>query len=158
MNRELLERMTKEELIKLVERQTQAINSLDTERYDANAVIEHLVMATEGMQSLRHHDAERDHDQEYLDDYVRQMYMEYPTYLVRADKEEQRTERYDDAVRFNFRCPYTGMRCDIWNCESCSVNEAEEKWAKEMKKMREEGGEQNGSDENNSDSSDRNRG
>lgn len=40
--------------------------------------------------------------------------------------------RYEDAVRFNFSCPYTGKHCDIWNCESCSVNEAEEEWVKEM--------------------------
>lgn len=86
MNREILERMTKEELIKLVERQTQAINSLDMQRYDANAVIEHLVAATENMKNLRYHDAERDHNQEYLDDYVRQMYMKYPAYIVTADK------------------------------------------------------------------------
>ncbi len=86
MNRETLERMTKEELIKLVEMQTQAINSLDMQRYNANAVIEHLVAATENMSDLRHHDAERDHDQEYLDDYIRQMYMKYPTYIVTADK------------------------------------------------------------------------
>lgn len=86
MNRETLERMTKEELIELVEKQTQAINSLDMERYDANAVIEHLVAATENMKNLRYHDAERDHNQEYLDDYVRQMYMKYPTYIVTADK------------------------------------------------------------------------
>lgn len=87
MNRETLERMTKEELIELVERQTQAINSLDMQRYDANAVIEHLVAATENMKNLRYHDAERDHNQEYLDDYVRQMYMKYPEYIVTADKE-----------------------------------------------------------------------
>ena len=92
MNRETLERMTKEELIKLVERQTQVINSLDMQRYDANAVIEHLVAATENMKNLRYHDAERDHNQEYLDDYVRQMYMKYPTYIVTADKEEGEKE------------------------------------------------------------------
>ena len=57
------------------------------QRYDANAVIEHLVAATENMKNLRHHDAERDHNQEYLDDYVRQMYMKYPSYIVTADKE-----------------------------------------------------------------------
>ena len=87
MNREILNRMTKEELIELVERQTQAINSLDMQRYDANAVIEHLVAATENMKNLRHSDAERDHNQEYLDDYVRQMYMKYPQYIVSADYE-----------------------------------------------------------------------
>lgn len=82
MKRETLERMTKEELIELVDRQTQAINSLDMQRYDANAVIEALVMATENMKNLRYHDAERDNNQEYLDDYVRQMYMKYPEYIV----------------------------------------------------------------------------
>lgn len=56
------------------------------QRYNANAVIEHLVAATENLEDLRHHDAERDHNQEYLDDYVRQMYMKYPTYIVTAEK------------------------------------------------------------------------
>ena len=83
----ILEKMTKEELIGLVEKQTQVINSLDMERYDANAVIEHLVTATENMKNLRYHDAERDHNQEYLDDYVRQMYLKHPSYIVTADKE-----------------------------------------------------------------------
>lgn len=78
MNREILNRMTKEELIALVDRQNQAILSLDMQRYDANAVIEHLVMATESLKALRHSDIERDHNQEYLDDYVQQMYMKYP--------------------------------------------------------------------------------
>ena len=87
MNREILNRMTKEELIELVDRQNQAILSLDMERYDANAVIEHLVTATENMKNLRHSDAERDRNQEYLDDYVREMYMKYPQYLVSADYE-----------------------------------------------------------------------
>ena len=86
-NRELLKRMTKDELIELAMRQAQAIDSLDMQRYDANAVIEHLVTATENMKNLRHSDAERDHNQEYLDDYVRQMYMKYPQYLVSADYE-----------------------------------------------------------------------
>lgn len=82
MYRDVLERMTKEELIELVDRQNRAINSLDMERYDANAVIEHLVMATENMKNLRYHDAERDHDQEYLNDFVRQMYEKYPNVIV----------------------------------------------------------------------------
>ena len=90
MDREVLQKMTARELIELVERQEQAIVSLDMQRYDANAVIEHLVMATENMKNLRYHDAERDHNQEYLDDYVRQMYMKYPTYIVTADKEGEK--------------------------------------------------------------------
>lgn len=92
MNREILERMTAKELIELVERQTQAINSLDMLRYDANAVIDHLVTATESMRNLRYHDAERDHNQEYLDDYIRQMYMKYPKYILNVDKEGQKNE------------------------------------------------------------------
>ena len=87
MNREILNRMTKEELIELVERQNQAIVSLDMQRYDSNAIIEHLVMVTENMKNFRHSDAERDHNQEYLDDYVQQMYMKYPQYIVSADYE-----------------------------------------------------------------------
>lgn len=87
MNRETLERMTKEELMELVEIQTNAINSLDMQRYDANAVIKHLVMATENMKNLHYHDAERDNAQGYLDAYVREMYMKYPSYIVTADKE-----------------------------------------------------------------------
>ena len=92
MNREILNRMTKEELFELIERQAQAINSLDMQRYDANAVIEHVVAATENMKNLRYHDAERDHNQEYLDDYVRQMHMKYPVYLVSAEYPEKSRE------------------------------------------------------------------
>ena len=85
MNRETLERMTKEELMELVSRQNDAILSLDQQRYDASAVIEHLVRATHDMHNLRYHDAERSHCQDYLDDFVREMYGKYPMYLVSAE-------------------------------------------------------------------------
>lgn len=89
MDRKILEKMTKEELFELIERQTQAINSLDQQRFDSNAVIEHLVTTVENMRNLRYHDVERDHDQEYLDDYIRQMYMKYPVYIVSAEYPEK---------------------------------------------------------------------
>lgn len=92
MDRGILEKMTKEELIELVERQGQAINSLDQQRFDSNAVIEHLVTATENMRNLRYHDIERDHDQEWLDDYIRQMYTKYPVYIVSAEYPEKSSE------------------------------------------------------------------
>ena len=78
MSREILERMTKEELIELASRQEKAILSLDMQRYDANAVIEHLASVTEYMKNLRYHDFERERDQDYVDDFVRQMYAKYP--------------------------------------------------------------------------------
>lgn len=86
MNREVLERMTKEELIELVSRQNDAILSLDQQRYDASAVIEHLVRATYDMHNLRYHDAERSNCQDRLDDFAREMYGKYPIYLVSAEK------------------------------------------------------------------------
>lgn len=89
MNRKVLEKMTKEEIIELVERQDQAINSLDRQRFDSNAVIEHLVTATENMRNLRYHDVERDHDQEYLSDFIGQMHTKYPVYLISAEYPEK---------------------------------------------------------------------
>ena len=86
MSREILEKMTKEELIELVCRQNEAINSLDIQRYDASAVVEHLVRATYDMHNLRYHDVERSHCQDRLDDWVREMYMKYPMYMVTAEK------------------------------------------------------------------------
>ena len=73
MNRDLLEKMTKEELLELVIRQNDTNNSLDQLRYDANAVIEHLVHATHDMHNLRYHDAERSLAQDRLDDWVREI-------------------------------------------------------------------------------------
>lgn len=92
MNREVLEKMTKEELMELVSRQNDAINSLDMQRYDASAVIEHLVRATHEMHDLRYRDAERSHNQDRLDDFVREMYGKYPIYLVSADKVDEMPE------------------------------------------------------------------
>lgn len=89
MDRKVLVKMTARELIELVERQNQAINSLDRQRFDSNAVIEHLVTATENMRNLRYHDIERDHDWEYLNDFVRQMHTKYPVYLVSAEYPEK---------------------------------------------------------------------
>lgn len=86
MNRELLEKMTKEELMELVRIQDEAINSLDIQRYDSSAVIEHLVRVTHDMHNLRYYDAERSHCQDHLDDFVREMYMKYPMYIVSAEK------------------------------------------------------------------------
>lgn len=85
MNRDVLERMTKEELMELVSRQNEAIDSLDQQRYDSSDVIEHLVRATHDMQNLRYHDMERSHCQDRLDDFVREMYGKYPMYLVSAE-------------------------------------------------------------------------
>lgn len=85
MNKEVLERMTKEELMELVSRQNDAILSLDEQRYHASAVIEHLVRATHEMHDLSYSDAERSHCQDRLDDFVREMYGKYPMYLVSAE-------------------------------------------------------------------------
>ena len=85
MNREVLEKMTKEELMELVCRQSEAIDSLNVQRYDASAVIEHLVRATHEMHDLRYHDAERSNCQDHLDDFVREMYGKYPMCLVSAE-------------------------------------------------------------------------
>ncbi len=93
MDREILEKMTKEELIVLIERQAQAINSLDMQRFDSNVVIEHLVTVTENMRNLRYHDIERDQDQECLDDYIRKMYAKYPVWLVSADPGKERRSK-----------------------------------------------------------------
>lgn len=86
MNRELLDRMTKEELIELVGRQEEVIDSLNLLRYDASCVIENLVRVQRDMNDMRYHDTERSHNQEHLDDFVREMYMKYPMYLVTAEK------------------------------------------------------------------------
>jgi hypothetical protein len=99
MNRELLEQMTKEELLELASRQNDAINSLDEQRYNASAVIDHLVSATHELHNLRYHDGERLVVQDRLDDWVREMYMKHPLYLVSAEypdttsKEEESEEK-----------------------------------------------------------------
>lgn len=86
MNREALERMTKEELIELVSRQSEVIESLNEQRYNASAVIEHLVRATHEMHDLRYRDSRQSYCQDRLDDFVREMYGKYPMYLVSAEK------------------------------------------------------------------------
>ena len=68
MNREILEKMTKEELIE-----------------HASAVIEHLVRASHEMHDLGYRNAERSHCQDRLDDFVREMYEKHPMYLVSAE-------------------------------------------------------------------------
>lgn len=85
MNRELLENMTKEELIYLVEIQARAIESLDMQRCDSNVIIDHLVSAIGSLNLLHDNNLKRDHDQEYLNDYVYQMYQKYPSYLVKTE-------------------------------------------------------------------------
>ena len=90
MSRDILERMTKEELMELVRRQDDVIDGLSQQRYDANAVIEHLVHATQDMHNLRYHDAERESRQAVMDDFVREMYMKYPVYVtVEADNDNK---------------------------------------------------------------------
>lgn len=96
MNREILERMTKEELINFASMQEEVINRLDMQRYDANAVIDHLVRATHDMHNLRCHDAERENAQDYLDDFARQMYAKYPTYIFSADGTVRKEQRNDN--------------------------------------------------------------
>lgn len=86
MNRELLEQMTKEELLELASRQNDAINSLDEQRYNASAVIDHLVSATHELHNLRYHDGERNVTQDRLDDWVREMYARHPLYIVPAEE------------------------------------------------------------------------
>ena len=85
MNRELLEKMTKEELMELVSRQNEAISSLDEQRYHASAVIEHLVRASHEMHDLSYRDSRRSFCQDRLDDFVREMYGKYPMYTVSAN-------------------------------------------------------------------------
>ena len=92
MDREILEKMNREELLELISRQREAISSLDVQRYDASAVIEHLVQVTHEMHNLRYHDAERSHRQDRLDDWYREMYTKYPLYLVSAEKMDKMPE------------------------------------------------------------------
>lgn len=92
MNREILEKMTKEELLELANRQSDAIDSLDEQRYHASAVIEHLVRASHEMHDLSYRDAERRHCQDRLDDFVREMYGKYPLYIVSAEKVDEMPE------------------------------------------------------------------
>lgn len=89
MDRKILKKMTKEELIELVERQNRAIDRLDMQRYDSNVIIDHLVSAIGNLNLLRDHNIERERDQDYLNDYVYQMYQKYHTYLVSVEKEEE---------------------------------------------------------------------
>lgn len=89
MSREILERMTKEELMEFVRRQDEVIDSLNQQRYDASAVIDHLVRATQDMHNLRYHDAERESRKDVMDDFVREMYKKYPLYIVSAEKVEE---------------------------------------------------------------------
>ena len=86
MIKAVLERMTKEELLELAIRQNELINSLDQQRRDASAIIEHLVRATHEMHNLRYHDAERSHCQDCLDDLLGKMYAKYPIHIVPAEK------------------------------------------------------------------------
>lgn len=101
MNRELLERMTKEELIELIERQDKAITCLDEQRYHASAVIEHLVRVSHEMHDLSYRDAERSHCQDHLDDFVREMYGKYPMSIVTAG-EASKDAAWEDAIKNPF--------------------------------------------------------
>lgn len=85
MNREVLEKMTKEELMELASRQSEAIDSLNEQRYSESAVVEHLVRATHEMHDLRYHESRRRFCQDRLDDFYREMYEKYPMYLVSAE-------------------------------------------------------------------------
>lgn len=82
MNRELLEQMTKEELLELASRQNDAINSLDEQRYIASAVIDHLANASHDLHNLRYRDGERSVVQDRLDDWVREMYEKHPLHVT----------------------------------------------------------------------------
>ena len=88
MNRELLKRMTKDELIELAMRQAQAIDSLDMQRYDANAIIDHLVTAARDMKDIRCSELQRERDQDRLDDYIREMHIKYPNFIVKTETGE----------------------------------------------------------------------
>ena len=92
MSRDILERMTKEELMEFVRRQDELIDSINLQRYDAIAVIDHLTRATQYMNDLRYHDAGRESRQEVMDDFVREMYKKYPLYIVSAEKVEEGAE------------------------------------------------------------------
>jgi len=86
MNRELLEQMTKEELLELASRQNDAINSLDEQRYIESAVIDHLVSATNELHNLRCRDGECLVAQDRLDDWVREMYARHPLHIVPTEE------------------------------------------------------------------------
>ena len=92
MNRKMLERLTKEELIELVMRQERVINSLDSQRYESNSVIEHLVEVAVNMEDIWHNDLKRDHALVYLSDYIREMQIKYPMYLVRTETGEYKPQ------------------------------------------------------------------
>lgn len=92
MNREVLERMSKEELMELVSRQEEVIDSLNQLRYDTSCVIESLVRVPRDMNDMRYHDADRSHYQECLDEWLREMYGKYPMYLVSAEKVDEMPE------------------------------------------------------------------
>lgn len=98
MNREVLEKMTKEELIELIVRQGETISSLDEQRYNASATIEHLVGATHKMHDLRYRDSRRSFCQNRLDDWVREMYEKYPMYLVSAEKVHEVEDRLRNPI------------------------------------------------------------
>jgi len=34
------------------------------------------------------------------------------------------------AEKFGWKCPYNGMRCNIWNCTECEQEKWEEEWVK----------------------------
>lgn len=40
-------------------------------------------------------------------------------------------ERYW-AKFFKDICPYTGEKCEDWNCTECEIEKAEREWTKEM--------------------------
>ena len=86
MNRELLEQMTKEELLELARRQNDAILSLDEQRYYASAVIDHLVIASHEMHNLRSRDGERSVCQDRVDDWVREMYARHPLHVTPVEE------------------------------------------------------------------------
>lgn len=92
MNREILLKMTKEELMELANRQSEAIDSLNEQRYSESAVVEYLVRATHEMHDLRYHDSRRSFCKDRLDDWVREMYEKYPMYLVSEAKVDKMPE------------------------------------------------------------------
>ena len=47
------------------------------------------MQVTNEMHNLRYLDAERSHNQERLDDWIREMYMKYPMYIVSAEKVDE---------------------------------------------------------------------
>lgn len=44
---------------------------------------------------------------------------------------EEGSQNYWAKDFFNGKCPYTGKKCEDWNCNECEVEKAEREWVEE---------------------------